>query len=315
MMPLFRRRAAFLAVVVSFVLPASARADDKRILVLPFSGSVPGTPDGPARLTKVVARAAGLTGGDVVMGQATFADATTLVGCSTETADCFAQLAASMGVQEVVIGDVQPVPGGTDVAITMKFFQNGEVRDASLKLPAGDMDKLVARRAREASKLFVPDGEEAPPPPAEPPPPAPAPTPAPTPLTSAPPRDDGGGARHGIGVLPWVLVGSGVVLAGAGGAFLYLGGKRQDDVDGAPIHDADDFDRLVELEDEGDRYFKIGTGLAIAGGAVMATGAVLAIVRRMRDHGDGGGEQESAVSVGVVPAGDGLGVGLSWRTP
>ncbi len=305
------RRAAIAAALAMVLAPAVARAEEKRILVLPFSGSVPGAPDGPARLTKVVARAAGLTGGEVVMGQATFADATTLVGCSTETPECFGQLAASLNVQEVVIGDVQPAAGG-QVAITMKIFQGGEVRESSLTLPAADLDKLVARLAREASALFVPDGAAPPEPePAEPvavvPPPAAESTPAPV------PRDDGGGARRGIGLLPWVLIGGGVALAAGGGAVLYLGGKRQDDVDGAPIHDADDFDRLVELEDEGDRYLTIGAGLAIAGGAVAATGVVLAILRA-RSGGDDG-ETSSSVSVGLAPAPGGVGISVSVSTP
>jgi hypothetical protein len=111
------------------------------------------------------------------------------------------------------------------------------------------------------------------------------------------------------------MIASGAVLAGGGAGFLVLSHRRQDQVDGAPVHDVDDFEHLRDLEDEGERYQKIGAGLLVAGGAVAAGGVVLALVRRAS-----GGEREAAssggegVSVGAAPLTGGFGVTVSWRS-
>jgi hypothetical protein len=282
-----------------------ALADEPRVLVLPFSGSVPGTPDGPARLTQVVARSAGLTGADVVMGQATFADAAALAGCAEETPECFSQVAASLKVDQVVIGDVQPTSDGRSVAITLKIFQDGAIREKAVTLPATSMDDLVKRLAREAPALFVPGDETSAPPPE----PAPGPELTPDPRPAPAPERPASSSRPRTGALPWILVASGAAIAGAGGGFLFAAGKKQDEVDGAPISDADDFERLAALEDKGDNYTKIGNGLLIAGSAVLVTGAVLVVMRGMA-----GGDDEpetSAVSVGATPIEGGFGIAVA----
>jgi hypothetical protein len=300
-----RHATTVLAALLALAGARLAHADEQRVLVLPFSGSVPNAPDGTQRLTQVVARAAGLTGADVVIGQATFADAAALAGCSEETPECFKQLADSLKVNEVVIGDVAPSPDGGSVTITLKHFQNGEINEKSLTVSAGSIDDMVKRVAREVPRLMVSGGETSETPPDRiPSTTAPAPQPAPSP---SPERDTGG--RPGrIGTLPWVLMGTGVALAGAGGGFLYMAKKKQDDVDGAPIHDADDFERLVDLEDKGDRYTKIGQGLLIGGGAILATGVVWALVRRAS------GSQETAepsMAIEAAPLDDGVAFAFS----
>ena len=302
-----RRRCARLLVVAAVLLGGDrlARADDPRVLVLPFSGSVPNAPDGTARLTQVVARAAGLTGAEVVTGQATFADAAALAGCSEQTPECFKQLADSLRVDEVVIGDVSPTPDGGSVTITLKHFQAGVINEKSLTVSAGSIDDMVKRVAREVPRLMVPGGETSEPPPDR----IPSTSPEQRPLAPEPSpaeRDEGRPGR--IGVLPWVLMGSGVALAAAGGGFLFMAKKKQDDVDGAPIHDADDFERLVDLEDQGDRYTKIGQGLLIGGGALVATGAVWALVRRASGSGE---PSEPGVAVQAAPQVGGVGFVVS----
>ncbi len=280
-----------------------ARADDTRVLVLPFSGSVPNAPDGTKRLTQVVARAAGLTGAEIVIGQATFADAAALAGCSEETPECFKLVADSLKVNEVVIGDVAPSADGASVTITLKHFQDGAINEKSLTV-SGSMDEMVKRVAREVPRLMVPGGETSETPPDRiPATTAPTPQPAPAP---EPERDTGRPGR--IGALPWVLMGTGVALAGAGGGFLFMAKKKQDDVDGAPIHDADDFERLVDLEDKGDRYTKIGQGLLIGGGAVLATGVVWALVRRASGAAE---ESEPSMALQAAPLDDGVAFAFS----
>jgi hypothetical protein len=301
-------RRTFTGLVAAAVLlggGAVARADEPRVLVLPFSGSVPNAPDGATRLTQVVARAAGLTGADVVVGQATFADAAALAGCSEETPECFKLVADSLRVDEVVIGDVSPTADGGSVTITLKHFQQGAVAEKSLTVSAGSIDEMVKRVAREVPRLMVAGGEGSEPPPDR----IPSTTPERAPVGPNPApveRDDHRPGR--IGVLPWVLMGSGVALAAAGGGFLFAAKKKQDDADGAPIHDADDFERLVDIEDKGARYTRIGQGLLIGGGVVVAGGVVWALVRRASGSSE---PSEPAMALDVAPRGDGLGFAVS----
>ena len=284
-----------------------AGADEPRVLVLPFSGSVPDAPDGIARLTQVVARAAGLTGAEVVIGQATFADAAALAGCGDETPQCFQQLAESLRVDEVVIGEVTPAPDRRSMTITLKHFQDGRIDEKSLTMAAGSIDDLVKRLAREAPRLLV-SGEEA----GEPADPVPGAAPAQQPARPPPEPVDGDGGRRGrIGLLPWVVMGTGVALAGAGGAFLYMAKKKQDAVDGAPIRDADDFERLVDLEDKGDSYTNIGRGLLIGGGAVLAGGVAWALYKRASGS-DRGSEPTTALEAAPLDGGVGFAISRVW---
>ena len=305
-----RRRCARLVVVAALLAGAGgvARADEPRVLVLPFSGSVPGAPDGTVRLTQVVARAAGLTGAEVVVGQATFADAATLAGCSDETPECFKQLADSLRVDQVVIGDVRPTPDGGSVTITLKHFEEGEIHEKSLTVSAGSIDDMVKRVAREVPRLMVPGGETSEPPPDRIPSTAPERDPVVAPPPAPVERDRDRPGR--VGVLPWVLVGTGVALAGAGGGFLYAAKKKQDDADAAPIHDADDFERLVDIEDKGERYTRIGQGLLIGGGVLVAGGVVWAVVRRASGSDDA--EPAMAVTAAPLPGGVGLALSRAW---
>lgn len=284
------------------------RADEPRVLVLPFTGSVPDAPDGTARLTQVVARAAGLTGATVVIGQATFADAAALAGCSDETPQCFELLAQSLRVDEVVIGEVTPAADGRSVTITLKHFQEGRIDEKSLTMTAGSIDDLVKRVAREVPRLLVSGGESSEPST------DPVPSAAPAQRADRPlhdPADGDDGRRGRIGVLPWVVMGTGVALAGAGGAFLYMAKKKQDAVDGAPIHDADDFERLVDLEDKGDRYTNIGRGLLIGGGVIVAGGVAWALVKRASGS-DRGSEPTMAFEAAPLDGGVGFAISRAW---
>ena len=284
---------------------AVAHADEPRVLVLPFSGTVPNAPDGPARLTQVVARAAGLTGAEVVVGQATFADAAALAGCSEETPGCFKLVADSLRVDEVVIGSVNPTTDGGSVTITLKHFQQGGVNEKSLTVSAGSIDEMVKRVAREVPRLMVPGGENSEPPPDR----IPTTTPERAPLEPQPApveRDDRRPGR--VGAIPWVLIGTGAALAAAGGGFLYAAKKKQDDADGAPIRDADDFERLVAIEDKGERYTRIGQGLLIGGGAVLAGGVAWALIRRASGTRE---TSEPAMALHAGPQDGGLGLAFS----
>jgi hypothetical protein len=199
---------------------------------------------------------------------------------------------------------VTPTPDGGSVTITLKHFQGGEIREKSLTVSAGSIDDMVKRVAREVPRLMVSGGETSEPPPDR----IPATSPEQRPSEPAQQSDTGGGRRGKIGPWPWVVMGAGVALAGAGGGFLYAAKKRQDEVDSAPIHDADDFDRLVDLEDQGDRYTKIGQGLLIGGGVVLAGGVAWALYRRASGAD---GEAEPAMALDASPLEGGVGLSLS----
>lgn len=268
---------------------APARAGARRVLVFPLAGAVPG--HGAAaldRLTRVIARSAGLAGAEVTIGGASFDDTAALVGCGAPDAACLSQVATSLRVDELVVGTVQAADAGS-ATVTLRFFRDGAVTEHVFTLPAGDLDTMVQRLAREAPAIFVGSSEPPPPPPeadptpappfpsAPPPPVNPAPpavTPDPEPRGTAGPR---GFAR--VGATWWVVAAAGVGLAGAGGWLLLEASALQDEVDAAPTRTAADLDRLVELEDEGERYTILGNGLLIAGGAAVAVGGAMILYR------------------------------------
>jgi hypothetical protein len=275
---------------------------------------VPGAPNGPARLTQVIARAAGLTGADVIMGKATFADASALAGCSGETPECFGLLAGSVHVDQVVIGSVEPSGDGTGVMISLKVFEDGSIEEKSLSFPTTDIEELVKRLAREAPGLFVAGATGTTPPPETEPKPAPEPDPEPARQPDPEPpvdRDDGFSFGR-VGALPWVVTVAGVAAAGVGTGLLYMGRSRQDEVDSAPISSVDDFERLRELEDEGDRYLKIGSGVAIGGGVLFVAGVILVISGGMSDSDE---SERSSLSLAPMPVDGGLGFAVTVNTP
>jgi hypothetical protein len=299
------------AALVGLALAAGpARADSHKVLVLPFSGSVPGAPDAPRRFTEIVSHAVGLTGVEVVVGRASFADTATLAGCSEETPECIAQLAGAFHVDQVVFGALEPAADGKTVSVGLKFFHDGTIDDKSFSLDVGPIDAMTGTLAREVSNRFLPAGEQKQNP--EPtPPPAPPPDNRPAPLPPPPPAEEGGFQLRRVGIVPWIVAGGGVALAAGGAGFLLVAHQRQNQVDDAPIHTASDFDHLKKLEDQGARYTTIGNVLLIAGGAAVATGAVLGYLAGRR----GGEESGPPVAVGAAPLPGGFAVSFEVLTP
>jgi tetratricopeptide (TPR) repeat protein len=113
--------------------------------------------------------------------------------------------------------------------------------------------------------------------------------------------------RDGPGILPWFLLGTGVVAAGVGTTVYVLGQADHDQVREAPnfgqsgrVVDMTESEARawVELGDEKKLYGMLGLGL---GGALLVTSAVLFVV--------GSEPQESvAPQVAVVPSNGGAGV-------
>lgn len=338
----FSRRVVLAACLTAAVAaPGTAGAESKKVLVLPFEGELePGAPeDGLEQLTAVVARSSGLTGAEVNIGQASFSDTATLVGCSAADADCLGKVAASLRVDQVVIGVVESSGGAgsgdagsgdagaaepATVTVKLKLFRDGKVAARTLELPAPSFSAVLEGVARDAPALFVAapepgpgtnpeEGPEPKPDNKKPtPPPGPGPSAAPPPASpdprvqpvAPPPRDDARFDVRRVHLAAWIAGGAGIALAGGGAVLLTMAHDRQQKVDGAPTSTADDLEHLQDLEDEGQRFTRIGDALLIGGGALVAVGGTLAVLQGLKVLGG----EETAVSVAPVPLRGGGGI-------
>ncbi len=302
-----------LLVLASLSIPrpaaAQAAAEGSKVLVFPLTGSVPGDPgDGLAQLTRIVARVAALTEGEVTISQAAFTDAAALAGCETEDAACFAKVAETLRVDGLIVGSVQPGEDGVSVAVTLERYdaRSATIDRQSAVVPADSFDALRSSFLREVSRAFVggDQGQVEPPTQVEPTPPAVAPAPAPE------PRDDAFDLRR-VGKVPWIVAGAGVALAAVGTVYLIMAQSRQDEVDSAPTQTGADLDRLARLEDEGERYTTIGNVLLIGGVAVAIGGGAWAIYQATRR----GPRPAPAVSIAPVPVRGGAALTLTVPLP
>lgn len=300
-----------LVLLVVALAPGAAHAEQKKVLVLPFSGDLPANApaDGLARLTAVVARSGGITGAEVNVGQASFADTATLVGCSTENAECLGKVAEALGVDQVVTGTVEVTGDGDTVVVELKLFKDQGVVEKSLELPAPSFAAVIEGLARDVPALFVSERDPEPEPESAPEP-EPAPEPIAPPITEPPSIRDTAESSGGIGAAPWIVGAVGLAALGGGGALLYLARDRQDQVDSAPTASAADLDRLEELEDEGEQFTLAGNALLIGGGVAIAAAATLAVIR-----GLSGGDDDGGVALAPMALPGGAGIHLSFGIP
>jgi hypothetical protein len=262
-----------LATACAVVLAAAAPAEagPRKVLVFPLTGQVPNDPgDGLQRFTKVVARAAGLTGADVTIGGASFDDTAALAGCGSLDAECLKLVAASLSVDSVVAGDVQP--GGGRVKVILTAYLDGTVVAKTYDLAAGEPDAMVQELAQEVTSLFVGAKER--------------PSEERRPevrervvVVPAPAVRDDGWSFGNVGASAWLVTGGGLALAAGGAIFLKVGADRQDQVNHAPTDSVADLEELERLEEEGARFMLVGNALVIAAGAAVVTGTILIAVQ------------------------------------
>ena len=306
------RFASFLVLCAALVVHAgSAHADDKRVLVFPLTGTVPGAPaDTLTRLTQVIARSAGLTGAEVVVGQASFDDTAVLAGCASPDPACLSQVAQSLSVDHVVLGVVTPGPGGDTIEVALTAFVNGKLTQKKFTLQITNIDAMVEELAGEVPALFLASkrAEREPEPVAKP---KPRPKPRPELVAPPPPPPESGFRGGRVSALSWVLAGSGLVAAGAGGVALVMARDRQAEVDGAPTATGQDLERLRDLEDEGELYTRAGNALLIGGGAALLVGGVIVLYQGY----SGGGDERPRVSLSPMLGPAGAGVTLQVTLP
>jgi len=303
--------AAAVLVAAAIGMGAEARAEDSpgadqaRVLVIPLTGSGGGTPDAATAFTRAIARVAAIGNTDVIEADATLADAAAVAGCEIETEGCLDEIAASLGVSELVFGQISEATDG-GIAVSLTYHRQGDTRTHSFTVAAGPLAEQSRVVGREAAGLLA--GEEPAPeskPAREPKPasetkPAPQPVAPPDKLASSTLRPQpASSARRDRGVRPlsWSVLGAGVAVAGAGAVFLALARDRQKQVDDAPANTPSDFTRLLKLEDEGERYAKVGGGLLAVGGAAVAAGIVLIVL----DAKSSRSSRRSTVAVTPVP--------------
>ncbi|HEY8142337.1 MAG TPA: PEGA domain-containing protein [Kofleriaceae bacterium] len=109
--------------------------------------------------------------------------------------------------------------------------------------------------------------------------------------------------------IPWVTAGAGVALAGAGGILALDAAGDLSDFDDGVADSAGALPRPVEADggavDRAERKQAFAAGLAIAGGAAVVTGLVLAVLNQPRPV-----KKPAASGFRIVPMSGGIGIAL-----
>jgi hypothetical protein len=273
-----------------------AAAEPHKVLVLQSEGRVPAAVR--ARIDAALLTLIRTTEPDAAPGELSFSDAATAVGCKPDTAACKDDVLGMLAVDEIVITQLAPRPGGT--AVTVQRVAKGRTREATALLTTGGSpDKLDAiaslfaagSEASPAGPPLAPGGAGAKPPvpavpgaadaasgqngqgagvpaaqpaatePADPADPAAAGT-APRLSPLAPPADQPDARRHRLELAGMIgggsMVAVGLVLWGAAAGV-------QGEINGAPTATRQDLSNLRNLESKGDTYAALGNVFSLVG--------------------------------------------------
>jgi hypothetical protein len=112
-----KSRVAIVALVTMVALLTSVMAQSRKVLVLPLDGNAPA-----AQRTKLNESVAKLSkdqlGGDVTVGDTTFAETAAAVGCDPEQPACAETVRTTLQVDELVYGSAKTADGSTTVIVT-----------------------------------------------------------------------------------------------------------------------------------------------------------------------------------------------------
>jgi hypothetical protein len=288
------------ALAFSLVLAAhAASADPRHTLVLKSEGNA--SADVRGKVDVQVLKLAKSVGGNVEAGEVSFSDATTMVGCNPSESSCKDQVLETLGVDEIVVTNVDKAPGGGLKITVRRIPKSGMPSEQTTLVPGGQAPD--AKLNSDVGPLF---GAAEPPPKPDKPSDAsigaalgataggdsaattPAPTPAPTEpaattlpapvrtaqvdtVTAAPnnqvapaPEDR---VDHRRLELTGMAVGGGLVLLSL--IMWAEAGSMQSDIDAAPTKTANDFKNLTDLENQADTYAGLGNVMFV-GGVVVA---------------------------------------------
>lgn len=109
-------RTAIVALVTAVALLTSVMAGPRKVIVLPLDGNAPATQK--AEINDTLARLAkAKSDGDVTIGDATFTETATAVGCDPLSAACAETVRSTLGVDELVYGTAKTAEGQTTVSV------------------------------------------------------------------------------------------------------------------------------------------------------------------------------------------------------
>jgi len=216
-------------------------------------------------------------------------DAAGLLECDIAATPCLDAVAKSVSATRLVYGVVSR--GGASTKVTLTRFEGGSREQRDFELVSPTDEALGQELVRASAEWFGIT-----------PPPAPPPTETPPAREVPPPSGD---VRSGsIKGTTWLLLGTGLVVAGVGTGFLVSSNNIENDVAAAPRETVADFQHLVELEDKGTLHRRLGQGFAIGGTAIVAIAVWRMLVDRSR-----------VVRVEPAPVRGGATVSISWELP
>lgn len=109
-------RTAIVALVTAVAFLTSVAAGPRKVLVLPLDGDAP--PDQKSQLDdSVQAMARAKLAGDVTIGDTTFAETATAVGCDPKVPACAETVRSTLSVDELVYGSATVRDGNTTVTV------------------------------------------------------------------------------------------------------------------------------------------------------------------------------------------------------
>jgi hypothetical protein len=127
-------------ILVVAVLAGSAAAETK-VMILQSEGRTDATTR--KKVDAALIKLAKTTPDTIVPGEITYSDATAMVGCKPNEASCNDEVLATLAVDEIVFAQVNPKPGGIEVAVK-RVGKSGASKDATTVVTADKLDNLDA---------------------------------------------------------------------------------------------------------------------------------------------------------------------------
>ncbi len=176
-----------LPALLALAVPHVAHADGHKLLVLQSEGRADAATR--AKIDATILKFAQKVEPSASAGELNYSDAATAVGCKPESPTCKDEVMAMLSVDEIVITNVTPKPGGLEVAVE-RVTKGGTSHDAKTMIPTGGSpDSIDGIAPLFAVKGATPRPPTPTPAPAEAPKPAPPPPPAITNTPPAPPAE------------------------------------------------------------------------------------------------------------------------------
>ena len=293
------------AVLLLLASPGHADRDDRRPVVVSFTGQLGGDLSRvPDRLARVMATAVGDAGDRAT--RAPLDDVLALAGCGEASDDCLRRAVDLLEARCLILGEVEP-GGDGKVAVRLRLVERSRPARGRRLVLAGDGAAALEAGFRGPAQAFWRDPD--PPEVLEPrdtpavidPFAAPAKGPAPAPAVP-----EAGFSASRVDRLTWAVTAGGAGMALAGGVLLLVAADKQAQVDDAPIVTVEDFEALAALEASGRNYSRWGTALLMVG-AVAATVGVALVIKQ------GGAPDSASVVLAPSVTGGGLGATLTVR--